>query len=495
MVWIDNLPVDHRVHDMHHHHAVSFPQTYPGAAQPNSAAQAQPAPGATMAPGAKPNAALASMGKNWLMKNRGPPPFNPPAPAEAAASWANHASLANDKAQSALRDIEKIKVDAFARVNQIAEQAQKVMEKAEMTRQSVANDFNKEAVSVFNNYTVAKDAVLKMLKMAEAQALAAKKAAQIVDDSARYLSKAKGKSLSVGQQVRTKASSFAEVSSFPKKSTATTGKNSSAHHHSKTTGGRSHKAVTKPEPLQPKPMKENDISPILEMIRKYMDNMKQTPDKFKAGPVSGDIRSTAPSATVASQGSDSLAPVADAAKEESAKQSTEQLEAAAKEAEAKALANIGDANHEAQIKAFMARLSMGTLMHDTAAAVSAALKSAKDAGTNVMLKEINAEKEILDLLRQAQQTALDSANEASKAEAIALRAAEFTRHMAAKADFAQNAAGQALAAQMAQAMGYPIAVHGEPSPFPPVEEAFIPPLACVLLGTSAFRRDRLSSYI
>ena len=133
MVWIDNLPVDHRVHDMHHHHAVSFPQTYPGAAQPNSAAQAQPAPGATMAPGAKPNAALASMGKNWLMKNRGPPPFNPPAPAEAAASWANHASLANDKAQSALRDIEKIKVDAFARVNQIAEQAQKVMEKAEMT--------------------------------------------------------------------------------------------------------------------------------------------------------------------------------------------------------------------------------------------------------------------------------------------------------------------------------------------------------------------------
>ncbi len=230
------------------------------------------------------------------------------------------------------------------------------------------------------------------------------------------------------------------------------------------------------------------------MIRKYMENMKDVPE-VKAPPVSSDIKSTAPSQTVADQGPDPLEPVADAAKEQSAKQSTEQLGAAAKEAESKALANIGDANHEAQLKAFMARLSIGTLMHDTAAAVSAALKSAKDAGTNVMLKEINAEKDILDLLRQAQQTSLDAANEASRAEAIAMRAADYTRQMAAKADFAQNAAGQALAAQMAQAMGYPIAVHGEPSPFPPLATAFIPPLACVLLGTSPFHRDRLSSYI
>jgi hypothetical protein len=406
------------------------------------------------------NGGMAPAGTNWLMKNRGPIPFNPPAPAEAAASWANHASIANEKAQSALQDIEKIKADAFSRINSIADQAQQVMAKAEATRQNIANDFNKEALVVFNNYTVAKDAVLKMLKMAENQALAAKKASLNV-----Y--KANLKTASLGGTRKPSDSSFAEATSFPRKRVPV----------------------------------GDDIAPILDMIRKYMATLKSNGSILKGPSVAGDVQAITPTKTVASQGID-----APEAQPSNTPESSEKLQQASKAAENKVMDSIGNANNEADVRAFMARLSTGTLMHDTAAAVSTALKSAKDAAERVMIKEINAEKEILDLLRQAQQRSLDAANEAIRAEGIARRAADFTRSMAAKADYAQHASAQALAAQMAQAMGYPVAVKAEPSPFPPVppvsdgtaalggytpllKQADLDPVVTILMSKSLPRRD------
>jgi hypothetical protein len=413
---------------------------------------------------------LGQPGSTWLMKNRNPPAFAPPAPSEAAASWANHASLANDKAQDALRDIIQIKTDALSKVNQIAEQARKVMEKVEALRQSTVTDFNKESIAVFNNYMVAKDSVLKMLKMAEGQLLAAKKIAQKADHNARILSKSSGKAAagpSPGADAKVTKASFAQVTSFPKK--------------------------------VPKDTGNPEIDPILKLIREYMAKI----NKGKGGEAltqprvaSGATAST--NQTVNSNASDPLKNVAENEAKESAKQSVEELDRQAKESELKAIEGLADSRNEAAVKAFMARLSMGTLMHDTAAAVSAALKSARDAGQNLIVKEINAEKDILDLLRQAQQTSLDAANEAIKAETVARRAADFTRLMATKAKYAQNAAGQAMAAQMAQAMGYPVAVKGEPSPFSKwsdVQQASTDSVLCSVVMLQSQRKERVKAFI
>jgi len=379
----------------------------------------------------------------WLMKNRNMPAFSPPAPSEAAASWANHASIANDKAQDALMDILRIKSDALDRINTIAAQGQKVMEKAELTRENMVNDFNKEAVDVYNNFTAAKEAVSRMMKMAETQLVAAKRIAAKTDDASRVLENPiQGNSTAVAQ------------SSFADKAEGTSGVENNA-----------------------------EIEPILDMIRKYMASVK-----------SGEKSFPSLLSLVRNRG-DPLASVVSQASAESSKLSSDQLAQNAKTAEEIALQSIGDARREADVKAFNTRLSFGTIMHDTAAAVSAALKSAKDLSQSVVMKELNAEKEILTLLREAQQTSLDAANEASKAETIARRAADFANQMAGKAAYAQNAAGQAMAAQMAQAMGYPVSVHGTPSPFPPfqVQQASVDGVACLMLV--AQRRAKLGDYI
>ena len=417
--------------DHAHHHDSSFPGFFKSGQPPQQAGL----------PGQPPRP-VPGQQNTWLMKNRNPPAFAPPAPSEAAASWANHASIANDKAQDALNDIIKIKTDAFNRINTIAQQAQKVMQQVEVSRESMVKDFNKEAIAVYNNYTVAKQAVADMLKMAEAQLIAAKKMASSADNATRILGK------STAAKVTT--ASFADKT---------------------------------PDPAQEQSNPE--IEPILQMIRKYMASIKsgQKPYPTPLKPVNEN------SSTI-----DPLQSVAGTASKESAEQSSEQFAKLAKETEQAALKSIGDARNEADVKAFMARLSVGTLMHDTAAAVSVALKSAKDLSETVMLKELQAEKDILNLLREAQQTSLDAANEAIKAETIARRAADFTNQMAGKAMYAQNAAGQAMAAQMAQAMGYPVSVQGMPSPFPPipVTQASMDIMTCLLVP---YRKTKLGEFI
>jgi MoxR-like ATPase len=188
---------------------------------------------------------------------------------------------------------------------------------------------------------------------------------------------------------------------------------------------------------------------------------------------------------------DPLAKAEASAKTESADQSAAQLKAAEADRKAAASDVIKKTPGDADASKYLARLSAATIIHDGAIAVDNALKQAKDSADALVLKEVDAEKKILDLMRQAETARLEAAQEAGQAALKIKQAVDFTREMARKATYAQNAAGQAMAAQMAQAMGFPVTPQGVPSPFPPptATEASIPVVA---LSMTAFHQDRRS---
>ena len=381
-----------------------------------------------------------NQGNAWVYGNQTAPSFTPPAPAEAAAAWANHASVANDKAQDALRDIMQIRTDAANRVNSLHSQAQQTMDQIEALRASTLNNLKNDSTVVYNNYVAAKQEVVKMLHAAQKQALAAKELATNTSDAVREQQ--------LAQKMSVQASSFADKES---KVDDSPGDKPPPVDDSK---------VTEPQQTE----EQRDIENILKMIRQY------TASKVGA------------TKTVAAV--DDLAEISKQASSGSAKQSSEELRQSWAEKSAKAQDQLKHSAKDGDVKAFMARLSEGTLLYDTAAAVSAALKSAKDLGDTLVQKELDAEKQILGLLRDAQQSTIDAANEASKAEMIAMKAANFTQQMADQAKYAQNAAGQAMAAQMAQALGFSVTPQPTASPFmtlPPLTQAGILDLSSTIL--------------
>ena len=214
-----------------------------------------------------------------------------------------------------------------------------------------------------------------------------------------------------------------------------------------------------------------DVDSVLQSIRDYMAKMKGAAAKPGAP--------------------DPLAKAEASAKTESADQSAAQLKAAEADRKAAASDVIKKTPGDADASKYLARLSAATIIHDGAIAVDNALKQAKDSADALVLKEVDAEKKILDLMRQAETARLEAAQEAGQAALKIKQAVDFTREMARKATYAQNAAGQAMAAQMAQAMGFPVTPQGVPSPFPPptATEASIPVVA---LSMTAFHQDRRS---
>lgn len=415
---------------------------------------------------------------SWLFRGKTAPSFTPPAPAETAAAWANHASMANDKAQDALRDIMQIRTDAANRVNALNLQAQQTMDQVEALRASTLHSIKTDSAAVYNNYLAAKTAVSKMLHAAQKQALAAKELATGTQDAIReqQLShKMTSSSL--------KSSSFADDSHSdgPKSSepvekaepssgkidqTKTDGSSSSLFPGGDVGSGK----LTEPQQTSD----QRDLDNILKMIRRFSSN-KVEATKTVAG----------------NQERDDLTEISQQASADSRHQSSEELKQSWENKNAKAQSRIQFSKDNADVKAFMARLSEGTLLYDTAAAVSAALKSAKDLGDALVMKELDAEKQILGLLNKAQQSTIDAANEASRAEMIAFKAAKFTQKMASSAAYAQNAAGQAMAAQMAQAMGFQVAPR--PVNVPPPTLAGIDQLAILFVADK--RRSTLSSLI
>ena len=587
------IPNDHHHH--HHHHEVAIFGKTKGATQPAG----RPPPNSQMKGGRHAGYPPGKSGppgkpqdKSWLMRKQTAPAFAPPAPAEAAASWANHAAIASQKANDALRDIQQIRAGAVAKIASIGADADQVMLKVEGLRSGTAQELQRESALVWTNYQAAKTAVEKMLRMAEKQALAAHNLAQRTNDSARELQFANNK-----MTVKT-SSVFARLDAAPpvadagatvgsgtspavadapgdhgtvnahagapagpaapgdtgaagpavdapgesamgdaadsgrddgvvggsaladdangadgedagvdgpetggawagadsRDSAMDGGDADSASHGVDDTAGRSGDPTDPPADGEgmaddgagdgetaPPPSANRDVEEVMELIRKYMADLDPSAGAAKTGP--GPSRE------------DPLAPIAAHAKAESSAASAKEHSDKIAASHTKATKSLEGLEAEAKSVVFMAKLAAQTLLQDTATAVNESLKAAHDAGDAMLAKAVDSEREIMTLLQQAQQSVADAATVATDAENVATQAARFAQEMASKADYAQNAAGQAMAAQMAQAMGYPVAMRGEPSPFPPLAISSVPMdfIVGALVGVKSDRIRYLSS--
>ena len=144
------------------------------------------APAGGMAPGGMFGGTPQS--KSWLMNRTTGPAFAPPPPAEAAANWANHAAIANSKAEGALSEILAIKQAAISKMKELDIKADRIQQDFNSMRESTISDLRKEAATVWHNYQEAKQSTMQMLKAAETQAIAAKKLVTGASDAVRVKS-------------------------------------------------------------------------------------------------------------------------------------------------------------------------------------------------------------------------------------------------------------------------------------------------------------------
>lgn len=515
----------------HQHHYTAFPgfgpvttaaQGYPPAAGGSSffsrfsGGAPQPTPvNPSLTPYGQPPMSMGPQPQvnSWLFNKQTAPAFAPPAPAEAAASWANHAAVANMKAQDALRDISQIKATALAKLQELSDQSAQAMAKVEQVRDATVADLQRESQLVWNNYMAAKGIITKMLKDAEAQAQATFKISQNLNDVYRQSEFANDlpalKNQGVGGSSANTSSTFAQIpTAFPLDGStddllsgmgggntgsglgsvsggSTNGSSDvsaalagASESNSITNGGtddllKSSNGGGGPDtegapggsnfpPSQLTTADEQDLQHVMGMIKQYMQTLQNSQQGASN-----------------SSWADPLGPVSMKAKADSAAASSKAFDAKVSSMKESAAAAKAAGKAEARALIITTKLMEKTMGLDAANAISKALKEAKDAAQRFMLKEIDSEKQLIDVLRQAQTSVVEAANIASKAEAVATQAATYARQMAMRADYAQNAAGQAMAAQMAQAMGYPVAVKGEPSPFPLVEQMGISPITCI----------------
>ena len=113
-------------------------------------------------PGAPPNP-VQPQSNTWLFKNQTAPAFAPPAPAEAAAMWSNHAALAFQKAKMAVSDIEHLRQSAIAQLNDLRLQAQTARAELQQQTDAALSEMKQGSLDVVNNYALAKTAVAKMV--------------------------------------------------------------------------------------------------------------------------------------------------------------------------------------------------------------------------------------------------------------------------------------------------------------------------------------------
>ena len=140
---------------------------------------------------------------SWLMRNITGPSATPPAPAEAAANWANHASLANAKAQHALMDIEKIRADALGQISKFTTDADRVLAKVQTMSNSAIRELQAESQNVWKAYANGKLAVQQMFDAAAKQAKATHDLALQTTEGARK-----------GGLMQLSKSSFAKLSGY-----------------------------------------------------------------------------------------------------------------------------------------------------------------------------------------------------------------------------------------------------------------------------------------
>ena len=113
-------------------------------------------------PGVPPNP-VQPQSNTWLFKNQTAPAFAPPAPAEAASMWSNHAALAFQKAKMAVRDIEHLRQSAITQLNDLRVQAQTARAELQQQTDAALSEMKQGSLDVVNNYALAKTAVAKMV--------------------------------------------------------------------------------------------------------------------------------------------------------------------------------------------------------------------------------------------------------------------------------------------------------------------------------------------
>lgn len=347
---------------------------------------------------------------SWLMRGVTGPSFAPPAPAEAAAAWSNHASVAAQKAQHAYLDIEKVKADSIQRINDLNAKADTAVGTIKQLRDTYLEDLQKESSAVWNSYSAAKAAVDKMFKEAAEYSKSAYNLAQGTSDALRT----QKFSAEISKLGGAKASSFVDTPPAPVRF---------AH--------------------------KSDEEAVMSLVRKYMEEVS------KGGQASKDIKS------------EQVAPIAVIAKTASTEHSRSHIAKVASDMKSASDKTLAGTPSKAQSLEFLTKAAGATLLQDTATAMNTQLKHTEALVEKLTAKELDAEHKILEAISSAQKDLLEGANIASKASIIAGKALAKIENFQQQSEYAQNAAGQAMAAQMAQAMGFPIAAKSVPSPFPP----------------------------
>jgi hypothetical protein len=119
--------------------------------------------GALFNPAGAPPNPVQPQSNTWLFKNQTAPAFTPPAPAESAAMWSNHAALAVQKAKMAVKDIEHLRQSAITQLNDLRVQAQTARAELQQQTDAALSEMKQGSLDVVNNYALAKAAVAKMV--------------------------------------------------------------------------------------------------------------------------------------------------------------------------------------------------------------------------------------------------------------------------------------------------------------------------------------------
>jgi len=101
---------------------------------------------------------------SWLFKNWTAPSFAPPAPAEAAAAWSNHAALASQKAESALRDIQNLRQSAIQELNGLRSASDTSRAEIQQETDKILSDLQLSSSDAIKTYGVSKAAVKEMVR-------------------------------------------------------------------------------------------------------------------------------------------------------------------------------------------------------------------------------------------------------------------------------------------------------------------------------------------
>ena len=369
----------------------------------------------------------APQSSSWLLRGRTGPSFAPPAPAEAAANWANHASLASAKAENVLMDIEKIRADAMQQVSKLSSEADQILAKVQSLSAKTVGDLQTESDKVILAYAAGKKAIDQMF-------LAAARDAKIV--SKWPTSGASPKTIELPADAS--KSGISETGDKTAMADTSFALFRRRHHHP-TTG-------------------DPEVDAALTLVRQQIALMKGQQGRH-GHHHGGTVRHGGRGREGGTDGQGG----------------TGRHGGTDREGGTGGKRHVNKHDRADEKERIAAKAASAVLLHDASNAINIALKNAKDLADKMNVREFESERQILEMLGRAQQSELKAAQIAGRAEIVAGRAVHYAQKMSHLAQYAQNAAGQAMAAQMAQAMGFPIAARGVPSPLPPPDvDAHIP---------------------